>query len=482
MSSWQLSRIRDISGGENKRVVPEQVGETQCLTANNCVITAEGALETRFGKVKVNTDSLGSGAIRAFWRWGTSNGTNYLTVIHGTVMYSTTWDGSSAITSWTTIKTGLNSTSTFRAVVWKDMLIVSDGIGNPFRFSGSTATDLSGTPPKTNIMTVYAGKLVVVDFANPNQIRFSGLESYDTWDALDVIVVRSNDGDTITALEAQDRGLLIYKQHSTWCLYGFDRFDWQLTTGPIAPTGAYSMGCVQTNLMLGTNNNFNVTSVNMITPQPDTHGSQLAQNAIGDLKACVSTFDIAGRRALFHVNGTVYCINGIAGGAVTSWTGLNVSAIGYAGNTGESGTVLIGDATNGFIYKLTGDNDNGTVITTGIKTAYRDWGTPQDKVWRSVRPDLYVVGAARSDVQYRYDVDYQLTLEQFSQATPTGFSVWGTGQWDVMEWGADVERYNKDCFFSSSARGEYLSLEITTPMRIKFLGFIARWRPIGNMR
>jgi hypothetical protein len=472
---WQVNQYRDFTGGENRRVVSELIAPNQVQLARNCIITPEGALESRYGKVKVNTAALPAG-IRAMWRWSKSNGTKYLTVVAGKYVYSVTWDGSTPVASFgTAVKTLTSATSAIRGVVWKDHLILSDGVDNPFRFDGTTCTDLAGSPPKFNIFCVHAAKLCAVDIANPSQIRFSGLEDYDTWNALDVYNVRSNDADAITALDSQQNGLLICKRNSSWGLFGFDRYDFQMSTGPISPVGALNQDSVQNGLFMG-RDNFYIASLPNIQPMPDTHGITVQRyDSTTHVRSCYSQKDAF---ALIAAGGDVYCLNAKFGGVITTWDSLNVGALAYAEDTG---CILVADADDGHVYCLSGNDDDGTVYYTDIITPYLDMGMVRDKVFRNIHHRFQILNGGH-DLLVRADVDFasrvRFSTTQFLTLNPLE---WGIDSWGVSDWAAASDARSDYVHWLHGQRGQYVSVGFKTASRVKFLGYTVKFKEVGNL-
>lgn len=220
MGEWQVTKRADFLGGENLRTQPEFLEPNQVARAINCVLTPEGHLQTREGKTKVSDPTIGTGAILSIHRYTKESGTQYLVVQHGTSLYSVSWNGTDTIASFgAAIKTGLTAAAKLRGVVWKDKLILTNGVDTPFTYDGTTCSDLA-TAPVSQIFKVYANKLW--GFTN-NLLKFSALEDPTSWDALDVIKVRDADGDTITGISPQVGGLVIFKRNSVFTLYGTTR-------------------------------------------------------------------------------------------------------------------------------------------------------------------------------------------------------------------------------------------------------------------
>ena len=479
--AWQIDRQRDFTGGENRQLLPEFIKPNQLVLAQNCVITPEGFPQTRLGKTKVNVDSLGEGGILSLFVYPKMNGSNYLVAQHGTTLYASLYDGSTQIDGFPiTAKEAMTASLPLRGVVWKDVLILSNGTDAPFYFNGSACTDLSGTPPKFKIMAVHASRLFVVDAENPNFIRFCGLENYNSWDALDVINVRDNDGDEITAIVSMPGGLLIFKTRSTWCLYGTNKDNMRLemvsdSVGCVSHDGAQASG-----VMTGADNWY-LFNTSELTPIDETHVPLLSLLTPAQKAQIKSVTLRMTRQVLFSLpNGTMVVLDGKRN-CITTWTGLNVGALAACEAEGMDGALLVGDKTNGRVYRL--DNtmdDDGTPIETLIKTAYRDGGSSQDKIWRYFLPRLTILSEGGNyEIFLRHDVDYR---EVYGQKAVAGnlpnFIEWGVDFWGTAVWGSSSSMDAP--YWLHGARGNVISFEIKTGSRILFKGYDAKVRIAGG--
>jgi hypothetical protein len=474
---WGVNIYRDFTGGENRRIFPELIAPNQVVLARNCIITPEGALESRKGKTLRTAAALPS-AIRAAWRWSTANGTQYITAVAANKVYHAEWDGVAAITFGTAVKTLTSSTNKIRGKVWKDVLILSDGVNNPFKVASTgTCTDLSGSPPKFNIFTIHAGKIAAIDYANPSQLRFSGLEDYDTWNALDVYNILNNDGTVCTGLESQPSGLAIHKETSTWTLTGFDRFDFALSTGPIAPVGAVNQDAILPGIFLGSDN-FYTCSLPTVAPMKDTHGLSISNYSASARTAAIGCFSTDSRIGIIAVGTDVYCLNGNFQGAVTTWDNLDVTALDYAPDLG----VIVMGCSDGNIYTLDNDtDDNGTAFYTDIRTAYLDIGSVRQKVFRNVHHRFDVL-AGGYDLYVNAVTDFgastTLNMTTFPNLNPLE---WDVEDWDLADWGDATTGRSDFIHWLHSVRGNYFSVGFKTGSRVKFLGYTVKTREAGAL-
>jgi hypothetical protein len=479
---WEIYRKRDFTGGENLKVLPEFLTENQLLSGRNCVINEDGILETREGKTVLNTESLGIGGIIAMFRYSKEDGTKYLVVQHGTSLYAVLWDGLSLIETFgTAIKEDLAEGAKLRGRVWKDKLFLWNGTDNTFTFDGSTCADITGAP-KAQIGCVYAGRLWLVPVATPNILQFCALEDYTTWDALNLIKVRDGDGDVITGLSPQPGGLLIFKQNTVWALYGTNKDNFQLDTAPVSRY----VGCIAIDsllddgMFLGKDNLYSFT-LQGVSPLPQTHTPLFDTMSISQKQAVVAVAHPAKQRAYVYLGGGsryTLCVHSKYAGAITTWGNMGAGCFCAADDKDDTGLLLIGDNANGIIYSLSGETDDSTDIETIIKTPYDDMGKVRRKVWRSFQPEIELVNQESYSYQLQYDTDFEnvIALDLFTGATSKKVMYWDRDRWDVSFW-TQVERVSEPYYFS--VRGNRISFSIKTTQRIKFLGYISKFREAG---
>lgn len=476
---WTLYRHRDFTGGENRIIIPERVLPNQLLKARNCTFTGDGILQSRLGKTLVNTAPLDD-PITSVHRYVQEDGTGYLLVQSGTTLTAVEWDGSETLADLTTgAVTKTVNAAKLRSVVWKDKIILTNGVDDPFAFDGAAFANLGGTPPKSNSIAVYASKLFLVDVANPNFIRFSALEDPDTWDALDVINVRSGDGDTIQALSPLVGGLMIFKKHSTWVLYGFDRFDMALSTSPLHPAvGAYSHDAVVDGGIVFAGDNLYGFSTTEVSPLSITHKDVFSAMTEAQKSVVFAEITATNGRAMFHIGGEILNVETRYSG-VLSWDNLNASCFASCNGVGDDGSLLVGDATAGNIYKMSnGVDDDGTEINTEIWDSYRDYEVVRKKVWRKCSPEFETFVTPTKAIYYSYDIDFGSSSGADGvQNFDTGLHlIWGTGHWGINYW-SNGFLFNPNFFFT--ARGNRISFRVKTGQRVRYLGYVTKFREAG---
>lgn len=478
----EIYQQRNFSGGENLRLLPEFVGEDQVVRAKNLVVTDGGHLETRLGKVKINTTSFGAAPVLGVWRYVKEDGSKFLVVQHNTSLWAAAWDGESTISSFTEVKTGLSAVK-LSGYVWKDNLILGNGTNDPFRFNGVSCANLGGTPPKFKVFTVYAGRLWVVDADNPSLIFYSGLEDYDSWNALDVIKVRDQDGDRIRGLQPVSGGLSILKDTSIWSFYGTSADNFRLSTTPIDDT----VGCVSNEGSLPqgvcfSGDNIQLFDLQAVNAVADTHTAIFNTLTDTEKRAVIVGVQPNIKRGIVYIpaKDTAIVLDG-RHNAITTWEGLNANCFAVADGEGDDGRLILGDATAGFVYMLSGSDDDGTAINNHIKFGYKDHGVNEDKIWRKFEPDLAVIGSGTYSMKVTCDLDYKrIEKSKYVSGSALVNPAWSS-DWETIFWGnrRDIETPS---IWLSNARGDKASFEIELDGRIRFFGYKTRVMNVGEKR
>ena len=480
---WQKPRYRDFTGGENLQILPEAIAPNEVVKAFNCVITAEGLLQTRLGRTKVNTTSLGAGGVVSAHRYSKENGTRYLVVQHGTALYAKSWDGSTPFTTFgAAVKTGLTANKKLRSVTWKDKLILTNGTDQAFTFDGAVCTDVAAIP-KCMALYLYAGRLWCVDEAT-GFLENSNLEDYTDWTDTGSYKVRDGDGDKLTALCPLPGGMVLAKKNSIQTLYGTNPG----ATGNISIDEPFSkhIGVVgpdamlQEGVFMGRDNLYGF-GLNSLDPVKPTHIPLISSLTPAQRATIFAIPHPVGRRALFQLPNTdkrCLCVDELRGGAITSWYDLNAACFAVCDDADDSGALLIGDATVGVVYSYSGDTDDGATIISRIKTAYVDHDRTSQKEWSSYIPEMELLtDAATYRFYHGYDVDYQTYGGMLTNSYSQNLLTWGVDEWGTATWG-NGSRFN-DPLFIHDARGNRISFETVCHNRVGFNGFTTKFRSVG---
>lgn len=93
---------------------------------------------------------------------------------------------------------------------------------------------------------------------------------------------------------------------------------------------------------------------------------------------------------------------------------------------------------DGTIYKMTGSEDNGEAITWTLVQAFSDFGTPNQKFFKRIKPQFFGPPGYSPRVGLRTDYDDRVITFQAPAFTSQG-PEWDVAEWDVDAWGASQQ-------------------------------------------
>lgn len=235
----------NLTGGEVTSLPPHLVGTGEAISSENLDPRDLRGATTRNGRSQHGVDNGSGNAVDGLKAWTRDNGTSYLIARVGTTFY----DASAA--AWASIGIGGTSGEIFRAAALNDILaIVVDGLA-PQTFSGSTLSNLGGSPPsEAKYAVVHNSKLFLAgDDANPQKKSASATNNpADFTTANDAFSITTNDGggDTIQGMSSNRQVLLTFYRNFTDILIGNTVANYReerlIDRGLVSKTGYVSAG------------------------------------------------------------------------------------------------------------------------------------------------------------------------------------------------------------------------------------------------
>lgn len=127
--------------------------------------------------------------------------------------------------TWSTIKTGLNTTKKWSFVNFQggfttNCLIATNGVDAAMKYDGTSVTTLANAPSGANFATTHDNRVYI---AEKNVVHFSALRKAEDWTTVNdsgQIVVETADGKDITGMVAGSGRLTVFKQNSIHELFG----------------------------------------------------------------------------------------------------------------------------------------------------------------------------------------------------------------------------------------------------------------------
>jgi len=236
-------RVDSFSGGidvKRTKLNLSRLKNNRFLTqADNCVLTTEGGITKRFGKVAINATTLGATVkILGGIQFRLSSGTDYQVVgtSDGRVVKILT-DGTTAdlVTGKST-----NAGVRYRFAVYNDLLHITNGYDAPMTWDGTTFQNMAGSPPATGqVIVMHGNRAFMTARAVPSRLYWSKLNNTVDWvgttDA-GFMDVEPNDNSTIIDLISSIQELVILKGRRPYRLQGIGPATGYTVADHLVPT------------------------------------------------------------------------------------------------------------------------------------------------------------------------------------------------------------------------------------------------------
>lgn len=177
----------------------------------------QGALTRRKGSVDyLNTAFGGTKWVRRLFTYQQVDGDQYIIANSSTSVFYSQGDGNSAF-----VKQGLSASFTSDYTTCKDSLYGTDGSTWPYKWDGTTLTNLDSTNSTGTVVAKYHiywknRRFVAGNPAAPSTIYYSEVADPDNRLALSTLNINISDGDFLTGLFVWYNKLFATKRYSTW--------------------------------------------------------------------------------------------------------------------------------------------------------------------------------------------------------------------------------------------------------------------------
>jgi len=231
--------FRDFSGGMVDSVDASALQPNQSPNLQNVLVDDPvGSLKPRKGYAQCGATPSGSQAT-ALYEYTKSDGSRKLIVSDNTSV----WETGDCV-SYSTITTGLTSTSRPSMSIVRDKLWVVNGSTYPFTWNGTTKVSLDGTgtspnpgPPQCRYIEFWRERVWCARTnTNPSSVAFSALTDSAggdlnpstgtaAWPATNVFYIDQEGGSAITGLKAFKDRLYVFKNNGIWEIEFTSDFD-----------------------------------------------------------------------------------------------------------------------------------------------------------------------------------------------------------------------------------------------------------------
>ena len=228
--------VLDFSGGLNTKSSQYLLGRdtnyslrrNQLTLLENVDRNESGALTTRFGYAKLNTDVVvpagGDDTIRSIYEYRKTDGTNLVIINAGNSLYKF------VSPNFTLIGTVTTADKRFSWTSMNNLLIGCNGVDDPIKYDGTTLAALGGTPPTGPSVVAYYREHIF--FAKDLTLHYSAInapEDYTTVGDAGSVPVPSVRGTKVTALLAFFDRLIVFTDYEVFGLTGTNDDDFAFT-------------------------------------------------------------------------------------------------------------------------------------------------------------------------------------------------------------------------------------------------------------
>lgn len=379
-SEWT---IKDFSEGYIDSIDDNLLPDNATKDCQNVISRKIGYLQKRPGQSRLNSTALG-GAVQGLHAYYYGSNRRLVVAAGGAVAY---WDvGTSAFVN---IKTGLHATAQTCFETCVNYMVVFNGTNAPWKWDGTTASNLANAPSDGMLAVLYKEKLFTVPTSSPSTLKWSDSFQPESWPAVNYWDVRKGDGDKITCLKVHLGQLAIFKRRSLSVLAGTSLDDFKLDEidGRIGCVGPFAAAVYGPYLYFVSDdglcvfNGMNVTNISegIIRALWGTINKQYLHKAAVTIWDGLVWFALPEGTSTTNNLVIVYVPpdQGAVGGKFWLWRGINASCF-QVYNDGLSIVLYSGDAVNGYVNKqYVGNNDFGYAINAYWQGKAFDIGLPE---------------------------------------------------------------------------------------------------------
>jgi len=461
-------RVDSLAGGLDVKTTALRLSRmkngNRLTRAENVVFTTDGGVTKRFGKVAINSSSLGASVkILGGTQFRLSSGTDYQVVgtSDGRVVKILT-DGTTA-----NLATGksTNAGVRYRFATYNDLLHITNGYDAPMTWDGTTFQNMAGSPPATGqVIVMHGNRAFMTARAVPSRLYWSALNNTVSWTGTTdagFMDVEPNDNSTIVDLVSSIQELVILKGRRPYRLQGIGPVTGYTVADHLVPTVG-SVGAISSQGALFALNDVwyvselgvhNLTQTQQFGDLKEAFVSDKVENYFRldtDVSLALASLNTAAM-AYDSQNNFLYlalCAN--SGGtndtllvydmllkAWSVWTSTAYASLWTVRNPTTGAREVWAGGYDGFVYCLN-RSSGSTEAISGIASHITDLGEPG--VQKSVRYAFFYFSTEDvGHVQITTTFDFGAAGGQAYDADLTAdSSVWDQATWDLNLWDADV--------------------------------------------
>lgn len=222
----QSQRYFDNTGGLIDHISPLLVPDKNATEILNITLDDRGQLSKRGGyELNNTTGTLGPGAVTGGGYHTATTGSSFFAVVVGTNVYRTSNSFGGSYTNITGTNTITASSSNLaQTTSINDVLVVCNESDRPFKVPASgnaVPLNVATAPSAARTCATYGNYLVLANTTEssvnyPSRVRWSDLNTVDSFPANNFIDVEPNDGDKIVAIINFEDSIFIFKKRSIY--------------------------------------------------------------------------------------------------------------------------------------------------------------------------------------------------------------------------------------------------------------------------
>lgn len=221
MYTWEIT---DFTGGLIDGVDDNELPENAASSCQNVISKKIGSLQSMKGQAKLNSLSLGGvvqGLHSYYYKSGNNDNRKLMVAANGKISY---WTG----TAFQEIKSNLDASAMVDFETLVNYLVGFNGKDKPWKWDGTTISDLANAPEDGQYAVYHKEKLFTVPLSQPSTIKWSDSFAPEEWPEVNYWDIKRGDGDIITSLFPYMGELVVFKGYSIHSLRGTFIDDFRL--------------------------------------------------------------------------------------------------------------------------------------------------------------------------------------------------------------------------------------------------------------
>lgn len=235
-------RAYNLHRGLNLASPEWRLDEGELPELTNFVYGSDGLPHKRRGLKRVVSTPSGAAPVDGLYRSAVGSNGPHTLVAAGGGLY-VVYDSNPF---WNPVSLNLTPSRVYRFETFMDKVYIVNGADGLLEWDGTTLKTVSGPPTGSRFVRQFADRLFVgSSLTGPDAVAYSDLFDPSVWQDLEtgidnLIDISPGDDQKITGMVRTRDQMTFFKSHSTYYLFGYDPYEWELIrvadgVGCIAP-------------------------------------------------------------------------------------------------------------------------------------------------------------------------------------------------------------------------------------------------------